>query len=105
MPNNHPILNEEMLSKAGPGRPKGSLNVATKELREYIKLIVSNQLPQMEEALEEVKKRDPYKYLSLVQRFVDMVLPKQQQVDITNESAIDIDATIKYIKDKLNVKE
>lgn len=105
MPNNHPIINEEMIKTAGPGRPKGSLNVATKELREYIKLIVSNQIPQMEEALQQVKERDPYKYLSLVQRFVDMVLPKQQQVEITNEGAIDIDATIKDIKDKLNVKE
>lgn len=86
----------------GPGRPAGSKNVATAELREYVKLIVAGQLSYIDESLDRVREKYPDKYLSLLTRLIDMVLPKQQQIEVNNENGIDISKTIQEMKEKLD---
>lgn len=99
MANYNPPNNIE--GKKSPGRPAGSKNVATSELREYVKLIVAGQLSYIEESLDRVREKSPDKYMSLLTRLIDLTLPKQQQVEISNENAIDIRATIEDMKSKL----
>ena len=103
MANSHPVNN---ISKygAGPGRPAGSLNKSTAELRETLKEIV--QMAATQEnilgALEQVRAKFPDKYIQLLTRLIDLVLPKQQQIEVSNENGIDINATIQEMKEKLD---
>lgn len=90
-------------TKPGPGRPSGSKNIATRELRETLKEIV--QMAATKEnilgALDQVRAKSPDKYIQLLTRLIDLVLPKQQQIEVSNENGIDINATIQEMKEKL----
>lgn len=90
-------------TKPGPGRPSGSKNIATRELRETLKEIV--QMAATKDnilgALEQVRAKSPDKYIQLLTRLIDLVLPKQQQIEVSNENGIDINATIQEMKEKL----
>lgn len=103
MANSHPVDN---ISKygAGPGRPKGIPNKLTTELRETLKEIV--QMAATKEnilgALEQVRTKSPDKYIQLLTRLIDLVLPKQQQIEVSNENGIDISKTIEDMKEKLD---
>lgn len=94
MANSHPVDN---ISKygAGPGRKPGSPNKATAELREYVKQIVAGQLPYVDESLDKVREKHPDKYIQLLTRLIDLVLPKQQQVEITSEEGISFKDSLK----------
>lgn len=84
-------------TKPGPGRPSGSRNIATRELRETLKEIV--QMAATKEnilgALEQVRAKSPDKYIQLLTRLIDLVLPKQQQVEITSEEGISFKDSLK----------
>lgn len=98
-------MNDENLKKGGsPGRPKGKPNRTTTQMREILTQIVSDQLDNVYEALEEVRQEDKVQFLKLTQKFAEMVLPKQQEVALTNAPTIDIDATISEMKAKLSQK-
>lgn len=95
-------MNDENLKKGGsPGRPKGKPNRTTTQMREILTQIVSDQLDNVYEALEEVRQEDKVQYLKLTQKFAEMVLPKQQEVALTNAPTIDVEATIQQMKDTL----
>lgn len=100
MANYNPPNNIE--GKKSPGRPKGSPNVATAEIREYLKMLVADQLPHLEEALDRVREKDPGKYVSLLTRLNELVLPKLQNIEISNTPTIDLEATIKNIQETIN---
>lgn len=96
-----------IVGRQGPGRPVGSKNVATRELRETLNEIV--QMAATKEnilgALEQVRIKSPYKYLQLITRLIDLVLPRQQQIEVSNEEGIDINATIEDMRAKLEKEE
>ena len=99
--NPNPIDNG-MTQKAGPGRPKGSPNKSTSEIREALRYIVAKQLDKLEDAFNKVYEKDPAKFLSLYERFCTFTLPKMQEININNENGIDINATIQEMKETLN---
>lgn len=99
MANYNPPNNIE--GKKSPGRPAGSKNIATSELREYVKLIVAGQLSYIEESLDRVREKSPDKYMSLLTRLIDLTLPKQQQIEVSNENGFDIEKTVEDFKSKL----
>lgn len=90
-------------TKPGPGRPSGSKNIATRELRETLKEIV--QMAATKEnilgALEQVRAKSPDKYIQLLTRLIDLVLPKQTQIEVSNENAIDLQKTVENMQEKL----
>lgn len=97
-------MNEENLTMKGngPGRPKGKPNRTTTAMREMIIDIVNSQLDNVYEALEEIREKDKAQFIKLTQKFAEMVLPKQQEVALTNTPTIDIDATISEMKERLS---
>ena len=94
-------MNDENLHP-GRGRKKGVPNRTTTQMRDMIIQIVNNQLDNVEEALEEVRKQDKVQYLKLAQKFAEMVLPKEQKIEFTDAPKIDVEATITQMKEALN---
>lgn len=103
MPANNPTPSYDITKdpNAAKGRPKGVPNKVTTMLRETVNQIVSGQLDYVEEALDKVREKDPAKYLSLTTRLLELVMPKMQEVALTNTPTIDIEATISEMKAKL----
>lgn len=100
---NPPDITKVENSRSGKGRPVGSKNKNTEAIREYIKEIVAGQLPHVEEALERVREKHPDKYLSLFTRLIELTIPRQQAIELTNTPTIDVEASIKAMKDSLGV--
>ena len=63
------------------GRPKGSLNNSTKELREFFKNFVESNLSKIQQDYEELEAKDRLKFLLDLSKFV---LPIQKAVDVTS---------------------
>lgn len=96
-------MNDENLKRGGSGgRPKGKPNRTTTQMREILTQIVSDQLDNVYEALEEVRQEDKVQYLKLTQKFAEMVLPKQQEVELTNTPTIDVKATLERLQEVIS---
>ncbi len=67
------------------GRPKGSQNKTTAEIKEIITRIVGNQLEHIEKDLDKIRKKDPAEAMRLSQKFIEYVLPKQTRLDLIGE--------------------
>ena len=103
--NPHPVDNGMTKNPNPLGRPKGSPNKNTAEIRECLKYMVEKQLDKVEEAFNRVYEKDPTKFLSLYTRFCEMVLPKQQAIELTNTPTVDIEASIQMMKESLGVSK
>lgn len=70
------------------GRKKGTPNKVTEDLRQKINEIVGKEIPYVLEAFKEVREEDKAKYLQLLQKYIEMVLPKQQEIkaDLSNNA-------------------
>ena len=68
--------------KAG-GRQKGTPNKTTIEVREKLKDIIETQTKYIGPELDKLRKDDPQKYLTLLEKFVAYVVPKKR--DITSD--------------------
>lgn len=64
------------------GRPKGTPNKTTGEIREAFNELVSSKLPELSKWLDEVAKDSPEKALEIVIRFSDFIIPKLQRTEI-----------------------
>lgn len=69
-------------SKVG-GKTKGHQDDATLASREVFKSAIEEQFPKMMIAFEEARKQSPIKYLELITKFAQYVMPKM--VDITTK--------------------
>lgn len=85
-------------NKAGKGRPKGTPNKTTAEIKEIITRIVGNQLEHIEKDLEKIRKSDPAEAMRLSSKFIDYVLPKQTKMEIEGELSHKVDKLVIEIK-------
>lgn len=60
------------------GRPKGSLNRTTSELKEAIKTILDTELEKVQEHLEQL---EPKERLDFVTKLLPYVVPKQSEIN------------------------
>ena len=67
------------------GRPIGSQNKATKEVRAAFNKLVQNNIPNIARWLKNVGQTDPAKAIELLLKLSEFVLPKLQSVAIQNE--------------------
>jgi hypothetical protein len=63
-------------NKASSGRIKGQPNKSTKELRDALTLILSNNIDTIQEKLNEVAKNNPAKYIEMLLKVAEYSLPK-----------------------------
>tara|TARA_R110000772_G_scaffold75713_1_gene164103 strand:+ start:331 stop:684 length:354 start_codon:yes stop_codon:yes gene_type:complete len=65
------------------GRPKGSKNKATTEIRERFKELVENNLSKMQNDLD---KLEPHERLSVIMQMAKFVLPTLKTIDLDHTS-------------------
>ena len=67
---------------AGLGRPKGSVNKATKNVREVIARVAEQNAPKINAWLSRVGKRNPAKAMDLYLRMIEYHIPKLSRQEI-----------------------
>tara|TARA_B100000902_G_C26844946_1_gene685267 strand:- start:133 stop:459 length:327 start_codon:yes stop_codon:yes gene_type:complete len=68
----------EKNNKFGKGRPKGSKNSNSKEIREMITQIVADNLDETKQRLSNLKDADYFKAMGMLMKHV---LPQQKQIE------------------------
>lgn len=67
------------------GRPKGSVNLTTKEVREAYQLLVENNIDNLGVWLKKIAEKDPSKAFDIVLRLSEYFIPKMTRTEITGE--------------------
>ena len=77
-------------AEGNEGRPKGSVNKSSNEIREAFQLLLSNNLEKIQDDLNELEPRDRIKLLLDLASFI---IPKMKSVDLKSdvEETITID--------------
>ena len=72
---------------AGPGRPAGSLNRATTEVREALVGLTVANTPKLQEWLDRVAKHNPKAALEIYVKLVEFVIPRlaRHSLESSNE--------------------
>jgi hypothetical protein len=69
-------------AKAG-GRKKGVPNKTTQEIKDLYTKIMGGEVEHIPKALEAIRKEDPYKYLMVLDKISNKVIPNKK--DITSD--------------------
>ena len=93
--------NDERINREG--RPKGSLNKKTNDIRKAYKEFIEDNVDKFQEWIEQVAEKNPAKALELVSGLSDFVLPKLARTEVVGdeEQPLNIDLT-KLDDDTLN---
>jgi hypothetical protein len=67
-------------AEGNEGRPKGSVNKSSNEIRETFQLLLSNNLEKIQDDLNELEPKDRIKLLLDLASFI---IPKMKSVDLT----------------------
>ena len=86
-------------NKIGSGRPKGSKNKTTEEIKEAFQLLLSSCLPQLISDVNDMEAKDRANFLL---KLSDKILPSLKSVDAIVESTItkSLGFEIEYNEDK-----
>lgn len=79
----NPNSGQNLKRTAGPGRPKGSVNKSTGQARELIALIVDNNMPRVQEWIDEVAMEDKKEAFKMLAVLLEFAMPKLARVDAT----------------------
>jgi hypothetical protein len=61
---------------------KGVPNKSTAEVREAFKLLITDNLPNLDKWLNKVAQENPEKALDIIVKFSDFIIPKLQRVEV-----------------------
>lgn len=75
--------------REGAGRPKGSPNKSTKEIRDAFQCFVENNVGNFEEWIARVAEKNPAKALELVTNLGEYILPKLSRTEVKAEITTD----------------
>lgn len=79
-----------------PGRPPGSKNKATEEVRKkFLQLVKANQ-GNLQGWIEETAKKDPAKAVELIIKISGFVLPQLQKMELTGEDGEELFKNIRF---------
>lgn len=78
------------------GRPKGSKNKITKEVREAFSMILQNKLPDLERWLTQVSHDDPAKAAEILMKLSERFLPILARTEITGADGEDVFKNVKF---------
>ena len=80
------------------GRPKGSLNRSTEQMKLTIARAVNNQLTSINEDLDKIRKENPAKALEIAMKLMEYTIPKLKSVDMK------LDAEVNAKIEKLSIE-
>ena len=78
------------------GRPKGSKDKITEEIREQFANLLENKLPEFEEWLTRVAETDPAKAMELAIKISERFVPKLTQNQVTGADGEDLFKNITF---------
>jgi len=70
-------------AEGNKGRPKGSVNKSSNEIREAFQLLLSNNLEKIQDDLNELEAKDRIKLLLDLASFI---IPKMKAIDVKSEN-------------------
>jgi len=71
------------------GRPKGSPNKTTKEIRDSFQMFVEGQQDQFQDWIARVAEKNPAKAIELVTNLAEYILPKLSRTELKAEITTD----------------
>jgi len=78
------------------GRPKGSKNKITQEIREAFQMVLEKRLPDLERLLMQVAHDDPAKAIELMLKLSNRFLPELSRQELTGAGGEDLFKSIKF---------
>lgn len=72
------------------GKPKGTLNRTTKESKEFLKSILFAEFDNIEDSLRRAREESDSKYIDLLSKLLQFVLPRQVEADAKGEIKIKV---------------
>jgi len=78
------------------GRPKGSPNKITEELREAFALVLENKIPDLEILLARVAADDPKSALELILKLSNRFLPELSRQELTGADGEELFKNIRF---------
>jgi uncharacterized protein YdeI (BOF family) len=85
-------------NKLGKGRPKGSENKTTQEIKDMISAVVAGQVEHWKNDMEKIRKKNPEEAIRLTAKFIDYVLPKQTKVELEGELSHKVEKVVIEVK-------
>jgi hypothetical protein len=80
------------------GRPKGTANKITEEIRTAFAQVLENKLPDLERWIQQVAQDNPEKAADLLIRLSERFLPKLNQTALTGADGEDLKVEFKFGK-------
>lgn len=78
------------------GRPKGSPNKISEEIREAYAMVLQNKLPDLERWITQVSHDDPARAADLLMRLSERFLPMLARTEITGKDGEDLFRNLKF---------
>lgn len=78
------------------GRPKGSVNKSTKQVREAYQNLVEMNLDNMTTWLTQVASENPEKAMTLMLQLSEFIIPKLARTELTGNDGDDLFKNIKF---------
>lgn len=86
----------------GKGRPKGSPNKTTKEIRDAYQMLLENNASKLEEWLSRVAEKNPAKAIELMSNLSEYILPKLSRAEVKAEIKVEDEVDLsKYTTEQL----
>ena len=78
------------------GRPKGSANKITEEIREAFAMVLENRLPDLNRWIGHISQEDPHKAAELLIKLSERFLPALSRQELTGAGGEDLFKSIKF---------
>ena len=78
------------------GRPKGSPNKITEQIREAYAMVLENRLPDLERWIMQVSHEDPAKAADLLMKLSERFLPMLSRQEVTGKDGEDLFKNLKF---------
>ena len=82
--------------KGNAGKPKGAVNKVTQEARELFLQTLEAQVPNIMQAFEDVREKNPVQYLDLFAKYAQYFVPKKTSLE-GGEKPLDLNFNLKDV--------
>jgi hypothetical protein len=82
--------------KGNSGKPKGATNKVTNEARELFLQTLEAQVPNIMEAFNEVREKNPVQYLDLFAKYAQYFVPKKTSLE-GGDKPLDLNFNLKEV--------